>query len=155
MTTATSPNEPRSAPLVGTVVRATLVSTFLAGLLLSGLALLVGGQPAAYGALLGTGMVTVFFGLGTVVLEVVAAISPNASLLLALLTYTLQVVLLALVFAALDSSGALDGPVDGRWLGLTVIGGTFVWLGTHLYRAVRVRQPLYDLSSDGRKASAR
>ncbi len=156
MTTATSPTGPASrAALVGPVVLVTLASTVVAGLLFSLVAALVSGAPAAYGALIGLAMVTVFFGLGTVVLDVVAAIAPQASMLLALLTYTLQVVLVALVYAALSSSGALGTTVDGAWLGGTVIAGTIVWLVTHIIRVVRVRQPIYDLPPSGEKASAR
>ena len=79
------------------------------------------------------------------------------SLLVALLTYVLQVVLVAVVFAALDGSGALDSTVDRAWAGGAVIVATLVWLASHIISVTRSRQPLYDLPErprDGQEASA-
>ena len=50
----------------------------------------------------GAALVLGFFAFGTLAVNVVAARAADASLLVALLTYTLQVVALALVFVALD-----------------------------------------------------
>jgi hypothetical protein len=50
------------------------------------------------------------------------------------------------VFVALNSSGALDGPLDRRWLGGTVIACTTVWLSSQIVCAVRAREPVYDTS---------
>ena len=46
------------------------------------------------------------FGFGSFVVNTVAALMPTAALLVALLTYTLQVVAMGLVFVALSGSGA-------------------------------------------------
>ena len=72
------------------------------------------------------------FGLGALVVDRVAGALPSAALLVALMTYTLQVVLLAALFLALSGSGLLDDELDRRWLAGTIIAGTFVWLGAHL-----------------------
>jgi ATP synthase protein I len=90
-----------------------------------------------------------------VVLNAVSALVPSASLLVALLTYTLKVTLLAVVFLALSRSGALEGAVDAGWLGGTVIACTMAWLVSQIFFHVRVRQPLYDLPSARPEASAR
>jgi ATP synthase protein I len=60
------------------------------------------------------------------------------------MTYTLQVVGLALVFAGLDSSGRLESDIDGRWLGGTVIAGTVVWLAIQVTLSMRARQLYFD-----------
>jgi ATP synthase protein I len=143
---------------VGGQVRATLLVTAGLGLVGTVLGALVGGSPAAVGAAVGFAMVLVFFGTGAVVVNAVASVSPAASMLVALLTYTLQVVLVGVVFAALDRSGALDGPVDRAWAGGAVVVATLVWLVSHIRAATRSRQPLYDLPerpSEGPEASAR
>jgi ATP synthase protein I len=106
------------------------------------------GRPAAAGALTGTIMVVAFFALGALVLDTVAALAPAASLMIALLTYTLKVVLVGLVFLGLTRSGLLEESIDARWLGGTVIAGTLTWLAAQVAVSMRSRQPLYDLPAD-------
>ena len=104
---------------LGTIVLGGL-TTVLGGLL--------SGRPAAYGSLVGTAIVVGVFGLGALVVDRVAGALPSAALLVALMTYTLQVVLLAALFLGLSDSGLLDESLDRRWLAGTIIAGTFVWL---------------------------
>lgn len=140
---------------VGSVVRAALVMTLTVGFAVILLAGLISGSNAALGAGIGVTMVAIFFGFGAVVLGVVARLAPAASLLVALLTYTLKVVLMGLVFLALSRSGALDGTVDARWLGGTVIVCTLVWLACQIFFSMRTREPLYDLPAPAEEASFR
>jgi peptidoglycan/LPS O-acetylase OafA/YrhL len=152
MTTAT----PRTTTAtVGPVVRRALVATLLAGLATTGLAAVLAGSAAAFGAVIGAGMVCLFFSVGALVLDVVARLAPATSLLVALLTYLLKVVLIGLVFVGLDRSGALESTVDATWLGGTVIACTLVWLATQITFSMRARQPLYDLPAEGEEASVR
>lgn len=118
------------------------LSLGLAGALLGALA---DGSSAAYGALVGTALVLVVLGFGSTVVNAVATVMPTASLMVALLTYTLQVVLMGLVFAALSGSGLLDDTLDREWLAGVVIIGTFVWLTAQLVLTTRMRIPVYDL----------
>jgi ATP synthase protein I len=115
---------------------------------------LVAGSPAAAGATIGHVMVCVFFAFGAV-LGVVAKVAPAASMLVALLTYTLNVVLVGLVFVGLARSGALQDAVAPRWLAGAVIACTLVWTTTQIVVATRTRQPIFDLPSDGQEASVR
>jgi len=117
-----------------------------AGLVIALLAALIGGAPAAYGALVGTLLVLGVFGFGTFTVNAVAAVMPTASLLVAVMTYTLQVVAMALVLAALSGSGALDETIDPVWLGGTVIAGTMVWMVVQILLATSRRIPIYDIS---------
>ena len=146
----TAPQTTRTGPrpgAVGPVVRAALLATAAVGILAGVVAGFVGGSQAVAGVAIGVAMVSLFFGLGAVVLDVVAALAPAASLLIALLTYTLKVVLVGLVFVGLNRSGALDSAVDARWLGGTVIACTLTWLAAQIVASMRTRQPLYDLPS--------
>jgi len=123
------------------------LSTVVVGVGLAVAGALVGGTPTAAGAGVGVLMVLVFFGLGAVVLDTVAGLAPSLSLLVALLTYTLQVVLVGLVFVGLSRSGLLGSDLDADWLGGTVIAGTITWLAAQVVTTVRTRQLVYDLPS--------
>jgi ATP synthase protein I len=125
------------------------------GLLLVVLAALVTGSSGAAGAAIGAVMVCVVFASGAVVLGAVALVAPAASMLVALLTYTLQVVLVAAVYVGLSRGGALEGPVDARWLSAAVIGCTLAWTMSQIVVAVRSREPVYDLPSHGTESSVR
>jgi ATP synthase protein I len=146
MTTAPLPPATRPRPvLVGPEITLAGGVTLVTGLLAVLAAALVSGAAGASGAAIGAGMVLLFFGFGALTVNLVAAISPAASLLVALLTYVLQVVAVGVTFAALQASGALGGPVDAGWVAGTLIGATVCWLTAQVVAATRSRQPLYDL----------
>lgn len=119
------------------------------GLLAAGVVVLVaaltGPAPALWGALVGGGMTLAVFAGGSLVVDFVAGHLPAASLLVAVLTYTLEVVLLGLVFWQLDSSGALGDTLSGTWLGVAVIAVTIGWLAGQIVLTARARIPTYDL----------
>lgn len=153
----TAPQTTRSGPrpgAVGPVVRAALVTTLSLGLVAALVGFAVAGTPALLGVLVGTAMVCTFFAVGAVVLDVVAALAPATSLLVALLTYTLKVVLIGLVFVALTRSGLMEHDIDARWLGGTVIAGTLAWLVAQVVASTRVRIPVYELGVPKRSAEA-
>jgi len=152
MTTATPGYTPTRR---GASVLVPLAGSLLVGTAAVVLGALVAGSPAAAGAANGTVMVCAFFAFGAVVLGVVAKAAPAASMLVALLTYTLNVVLVGLVFVGLARSGALQDAVAPRWLAGAVIACTLVWTTTQIVVATRTRQPIFDLPSDGQEASVR
>jgi ATP synthase protein I len=162
MTTAQPTSGPGTRPrLVQGEVRAAFLLTLVLGIVLLGVAALTTGPPGIAGAAIGGGMVLVFFGFGAVAVNAVASVAPNASLLVALLTYTLEVLALGVVFTVLTRSGALDDEVHAGWLAGTLIAGTAVWLVAQVVAVTRSRQPLYDLPerpgeepSEGSEASA-
>lgn len=129
----------------GSAVLGASVSTVVVGVVLVAVAALVSGTAAAAGA--GTGSLTVclFFLVGAATVGSVVRVAPGLSLLVALLTYTLQVVLLALVFRGLSRSGVLASGIDTAWLGWSVIGCTLVWITAQILHTLRVRQLVYDL----------
>jgi ATP synthase protein I len=116
--------------------------------------LLIGGSAAAYGALVGALLVLLVFGLGAFAVNLVATVMPAASLLVALLTYTLQVVFMGLVFWALTRSGALGRDLDQRWLAGAIIAGTVAWVAVQIGQATRARIPAYDLGSSASTGGA-
>ena len=157
MTTAqphTGPASRTTAP-VGPAVLGALSATTAVGLVAIALAALLAGTPAVLGASIALAMVLVFFGFGAFVVGAAAALAPAASLLVALLTYTLKVLVIGLVFLGLTRSGALDQTVDAGWLGGTVIVATITWMISQIVVSTRARQPVYDLPSGGEEASVR
>lgn len=153
MTTAPQTTSPGPRPgTVGPVVRRALTATVIVGAAIALLGALSTGTPAVLAAAVGTVIVCLFFGLGAVVLDAVAALAPAASLLVALLTYTLKVVLVGVVFLALSRSGLLEDAIDARWLAGTVIVATLTWLAAHVVAATRARIPVYELGVSKRPA---
>ncbi len=133
---------------VSVLVKAT-VAAFGAGLVVVALAAIIDGGSAVVSALVGTAIVVAVFAFGAFVVNAVAGLLPAASLLVALLTYTLQVVLMAMVFVALSTTGGPGDDLDRGWLGAAVIAGTAGWLVAQLTLATRLRLPAYELPEQG------
>lgn len=109
----------------------------------------VSGRPALLGAIIGTLIIVGVFGLGSMAVDLVSRVMPAMSLLVALMTYLLQVVLMAVIFLELSRSGALDSAVDARWLAGVVIAGTLTWMVAQVILTTRLRIPVYDLTDVG------
>ena len=93
--------------------------------------------------------------LSSVVVNVVAGLMPAAALLIALLTYTMQVAVMALAFFALTRSGVLDQTLDRAWLAAAVISATLSWLIAQIWLSTRARILAYDLPGGQPEAGAR
>jgi ATP synthase protein I len=113
-----------------------LVVTVLVAAVAAGLAALLEGREQVNGALVGAAMVAGFFAFGTLSTSLAAAYAPRVALFVALLTYTLQVVVLGAVLVALTRSGATTTDVDVAWLAGVVIAGTLAWMVTLVIRAL-------------------
>ena len=121
------------------------VLTVLLGVAGALVGLVVSGPAAARGVVVGTVAVVVVCATGTLLVHAVAGLLPAASLLVSLLTYTLQVLALLLVFVGLERSGLVGSTLAREWVGGAAITATLVWLGTQLLLTVRQRIPAYDL----------
>lgn len=127
--------------------------------IVTGVGALVSGAPAAAGAAAGAFSLAVVMPFGTYVVHVASRAVPAMSLMVALMTYALQIALMGAFFAMLSRSGALETSVDGLWLVVGVVVGSLTWSTTQIWLSSRARIPLYDLSSaqtsQSREASAR
>jgi ATP synthase protein I len=132
--TTESPAPPPSLRVPG--VWQALVATLAAGALVAVVALLAAGRPQLLGTLVGVALVCGFFLFGAFNTGLAAAYAPRASMLVALLTYVVQVVALGLVLMGIARSGLAEETLDPRWLGGTVIVGTLVWTTTLVFRAL-------------------
>ncbi|WP_232679853.1 hypothetical protein [Nocardioides sp. R-C-SC26] len=86
---------------------------------------------------------------GAMMMSAVATVWPAASLLLALLTYATQIMLLGLIFVALDRSGVAEDGDARAALGAPVIAVSLCWTFTHVLMSMKARIPVYDLPSAG------
>jgi ATP synthase protein I len=132
MTTARPAAPSLRVPGVSTALAVTVVGGLAAGVVAG----LVEGQPQLLAVLLGAGLVCGFFVFGALSTNLAAAYLPQASLVVALLTYVLQVVGLWVVMLALTRSGLTDSAVDAGWLAGTVIVGTLLWVVVLCARAL-------------------
>lgn len=87
--------------------------------------------------LIGLALATGTLGFGVVTVIVVSRVSPNLSLVVALLTYTLQIAALLLVGLILTGAG-----VDPKGLAAGVGLGVVLWVGGHLWLHVRGTAPI-------------
>lgn len=129
------------------LVRAAVLTVAL-GVVGAAVGTLLDGRSAGAGVLVGTALVVVVLVGGSLVVDTVAGLLPVASLLVALLTFTLQVVLVLLVLVALDGSGQLGTNLDRAWLGGAVIGATMLWLAVQVRLHATARVPAYELGGD-------
>ncbi len=132
---------PHRAPSV--VTRAAVVAV-AAEAILCGIAAAAAGSSGALGAAVGGAIAVGVFAFGSFAVDVVSRVMPAASLLFALMTYTLQVLVMALVFVALSRSGLLDHEIDRDWLGAAIILGAFVWIAAQIRMAVTARIPAFE-----------
>ena len=120
-------------------------AAFAAGLLITVAGLLVGGGDAALAAFIGTVAVVAVLFSGALVVTIVADLMPAASLMVAMLTYTLQMALLGLLLLPLSATDWAGAHLDATWLALAVIGGALSWTVCQVLLATRARIPVYDL----------
>jgi ATP synthase protein I len=142
MTTEPPPARPlpRPSPRVAGLGPA-LVATLVVAVVATGAAVVLGGREQVNGALVGAALVGGFFVFGTLSTSLAAAYAPRVSMFVALLTYTLQVVVLGAVLVGLTRSGATQRDLDVRWLAGVVITGTLAWMAALVVHAVRSVPP--------------
>ncbi|WP_157805046.1 hypothetical protein [Mumia flava] len=106
------------------------------------------GLSGALGALVGAGVVLVFFGVTATVLPPLTEQASGNALLVALLLYGTKILLLLLGAVVLARSGVLGDQIDAAALGLTVIACTLAVTVIEIVAATRSRTPLYDLGEE-------
>jgi len=125
----------RLAPLAALV--ATAVCAVVAAIVVGGSGLL--------GALIGGGVVLLFFGATPAVLGPVAKATPALSLLFAMIFFVTKVIALLALFVVLKRSTGESGAIDAESVSVSVIVTTLAWLLARILDATRERTPLYDL----------
>lgn len=96
-----------------------------------------------------TAMVLAF---GSWAVHVVAAAMPAASLLVALMTYGLQIVVLTAFLALVTDSPQWGESILPGWFAASVIVSVLAWVVLQVVFSVRARVPAYDLPSRDKEA---
>lgn len=139
MTTITAPQE-RTPRVLRAGVLAVLASTAV----LVATALVADDGAAVRSAALGGALVIVFFAFGVLNVGFAARIVPSTALLVAMITYLIQVVLIALVFTGLSRSNAFDSALTEGWLAGGLIVGTLVWMTAQVVTTLRTPIPPWE-----------
>lgn len=116
-----------------------------AGTVVTVLGGVVDGSPGAMGALVGGSIALCLFMSGSLVVETATRMAPQTALVVAMMTYTLQVALVAAVFVVLKSSGLMGTTLSAGWLATGVIAATVTWQVAQLAASARARVPAYDI----------
>lgn len=152
-TTAGTPRgaHPTRTPRVLAVAAAGLVGAVGVA---AAVAAAVAGSPAVLGILLGGAISLVFFVFGSGAVMLVTWTAPQASLPVALMTFTLQVVLVAAVISVLASSSLVGTTVSAGALTIGLIVAAVAWMVGHLVGHARLRVPVYDVQLPGQVPSS-
>lgn len=146
MTTATRILRPRSA--TGVLSRTMLAAVVLL-VLTTVLGLVLDGSAGGLGALVGGGIVLAVFSFGTFMTNAVAEILPRLSLLVAMLTYVLQLLVVLVAMLALDRSSAVGDTLSRGWIAIGVVVLALGWTWLQLGLTLRLRQPLFHVPEAG------
>ena len=120
----------------------------------TGVGALVDGAPGALGALLGGLIALVLFLFGSGVVIAATRAVPHAAMLFAVMTFALQVALVALVFTAVGGSAWFAEHVSDGWLAGGVIVAALTWIVGHMFASAKARVPVYDIDLPGAPQAA-
>jgi ATP synthase protein I len=119
----------------GRVVRWSVMLTSVVAAVAIGICAGLGGAKGVYGALIGVGVVTVFFGISVLVVGRAARISPGVMMATALATYVVKFIGFMIVLIALGKSTAFNG----RMLGFTAIACILAWMVAQIVTSMKLK----------------
>ncbi|HSZ42627.1 MAG TPA: hypothetical protein VK817_21920 [Trebonia sp.] len=117
------------------VVRRSAAITAVVGAVMIGICAALGGAKGVYGALVGVGVVTVFFGISVIAVGKAAKISPQVMMATAMGTYVAKIIAFGIVLVLLDKSTAFNG----KMLGVTALVCILVWCGAQVVNTVKLK----------------
>ena len=118
-----------------TIVRRAGALTAVAAAVMVALSAAVVGVKGLLGALVGVGIVTVFFGISVLVVGRAARVSPQAMMVAAMITYLVKIVALAVIVSTMNGTTAFST----RTLGLTAIVCILVWSATQVIVTLKLK----------------
>jgi ATP synthase protein I len=98
---------------------------------------MLGGSKGAYGALIGVGVVAIFFAISIFVVGRAAKVSPMAMMVAALASFVFKIVAFMIVLAVLRHSGSYDA----RDLGFTALACILAWSAAQIGVAMKLNFP--------------
>ena len=119
------------------IFRRSALVTAVAAVIMVVLSAAVGGAKGLLGALVGVGLVVVFFGISAIAMSWAARKSPQVTMVTAVSTYLVKI--LALFFLVIRYSGTTA--FNGKLFGLTVVVCVVVWTTAQALVSARLKVP--------------
>ncbi|MEU2625517.1 hypothetical protein [Kitasatospora sp. NPDC007106] len=135
------------------IIRGAAIPTAVAGLVAAVIATLVVGTKGLIGALAAVLLVMAFFSFGQVALDRLTRNNPQILMAAALLVYTTQILLVAVVLAVFKNTTLFDTKV----FGFTLLGCALIWTGFQVRGAMKAKiyyvepEPRDDKPKSGRQ----
>ncbi|MDO9454581.1 hypothetical protein [Nocardioides sp.] len=145
MTTDTASTSRKARPYGVAALGVAVLAGTAAGVVVAVLAAVLDGSAGLLGGLAGAGVTLLVLATGFATVDLVSGLMPAASLVVALLTYTLQLVLLVALLAALRGADDIEDTLAPGWFAGGVIAVALAWTVCLVVHAMRARMPLYDL----------
>jgi ATP synthase protein I len=117
------------------VVRWSLALTSVVAAVAVLLCAVLGGAKGIYGALIGVGVVAVFFGISILAVGWAAKISPMAMMVAALGSFIVKIVAFMIVLVAIGHSTAFNG----RTLGFTALACILAWSASQVITSMKLK----------------
>jgi ATP synthase protein I len=127
------------------ILRRSAVATAVAALVMVVLSAIVGGGKGLVGALLGVGLVIVFFGISAAAMSWASRKSPQVTMVTAVSTYLIKI--LVLLFFVVKYSGTTA--FNGKAFGFTVVVCVVVYTAAQAMVSARLKVPYVE--PDGKR----
>jgi len=127
------------------IFRRSALVTAVAAVIMVVLSAAVGGAKGLLGALVGVGLVVVFFGISAIAMSWAARKSPQVTMVTAVSTYLVKI--LALFFLVIRYSGTTA--FNGKLFGFTVVVCVVVWTTAQAMVSARLKVPYVE--PDGKR----
>lgn len=122
------------------VVRRSAVITTVVAALMVGICAALGGAKGVYGALVGVGVVTVFFGISVLAVGKAAKINPQVMMATAMGTYIVKIIAFMVVMVLLGKSTAFNG----KLLGFTALVCILTWCAAQVVNTMKLKMLYVD-----------
>jgi ATP synthase protein I len=122
------------------VVRRSAVITTVVAALMVGICAALGGAKGVYGALIGVGVVTVFFGISVLAVGKAAKINPQVMMATAMGTYIVKIIAFMVVLILLGKSTAFNG----KLLGFTALVCILTWCASQVVNTMKLKMLYVD-----------
>jgi ATP synthase protein I len=119
------------------ILRRSAMLTAPVALLMIVLGGVLGGSKGLLGAVIGVGLVIVFFGISALVVSRAARVSPQAMMAAAVGTFLVKILVLIILLSTVQNSTAFNG----KWFGLTVIVCVLAYSAAQMISSMRLKVP--------------
>lgn len=132
------------------IIRGAAIPTAVAGVVAIAISTAVVGSKGLIGALFATLLVMAFFSFGQVMLDRLTRNNPQILMAAALLVYTTQILLVAIVLAVFKNTSLFDTKV----FGFTLLGCALIWTAGQVRGALKAKTFYVETRQAGQAQSA-